>query len=135
MTPLFYVILLLYNMGSMQKIKGKKLRIALLSYRSKTTCGGQGIYIQGLTQALIDLGHDVDVISGPPYSNICSNAKLIKMPSLSLFENPSFFPKKWWRIFLNWPNFIEWFLARLGTCSTHTRCSRGAALSPGMRSR
>ena len=101
----------------MQKIKGNKLRIALLSYRSKVTCGGQGIYIQGLTQALIDLGHEVDVISGPPYPNICSNAKLIKIPSLTIFENQSFFPKKWWRIFSSWANFNEWFLARLGIFS------------------
>ena len=43
------------------------MRIALLSYRSKTHCGGQGVYVRHLTRGLVELGHDVEVFSGQPY--------------------------------------------------------------------
>ena len=46
------------------------LRIALLGYRSHPHVGGQGIYLKFLSQALVDLGHQVDVISGPPYPEL-----------------------------------------------------------------
>src|SRR6516164_11049548 len=35
------------------------MRIALLSYRSKTHCGGQGVYVRHLSRGLVELGHDV----------------------------------------------------------------------------
>ena len=41
------------------------MRIALLSYRSKTHCGGQGVYVRHLSRGLVELGHDVEVFSGP----------------------------------------------------------------------
>jgi glycosyltransferase involved in cell wall biosynthesis len=43
-----------------------KLKIGLISYRSNPHCGGQGVYIRHLSHALSDLGHDVEVIAGPP---------------------------------------------------------------------
>ena len=43
------------------------LRLAYLSYRSKPTVGGQGIYTRHLTKAMVDLGHTVEVFSGQPY--------------------------------------------------------------------
>ena len=43
------------------------MRIALLSYRSKTHCGGQGVYVRHLSRGLVELGHDVEVFSGQPY--------------------------------------------------------------------
>jgi hypothetical protein len=47
-------------------IKGDApLRILLPSYRSDPHTGGQGIYMRLIAKALVDLGHHVDVISGP----------------------------------------------------------------------
>ncbi|MCP4670827.1 MAG: glycosyltransferase family 4 protein, partial [Desulfobacula sp.] len=42
------------------------LKIGLISYRSNPHCGGQGVYIRHLSHALSDLGHNVEVIAGPP---------------------------------------------------------------------
>ena len=43
------------------------MRIALLSYRSKEHCGGQGVYVRYLSGGLVALGHEVEVFSGQPY--------------------------------------------------------------------
>ena len=69
----------------------KKLKIAFLSYRSKPFSGGQGIYVKYLSKALSDLGHEVDVFSGPPYPDLSASVKLIKIPSLGLYEKESKF--------------------------------------------
>ncbi len=69
----------------------KKLKIAFLSYRSKPFSGGQGIYVKYLSKALLDLGHEVDVFSGPPYPDLSASIKLIKIPSLGLYEKESKF--------------------------------------------
>ncbi len=65
----------------------RPLRIALLGYRSDPYSGGQGIYLHYLSKALIDAGHRVDVISGPPYPRLDPRIKLIRLPSLDLFQN------------------------------------------------
>ncbi len=65
----------------------RSLRIALLGYRSDPYSGGQGIYIHYLSKALIDAGHRVDVISGPPYPRLDPRINLIRLPSLDLFQN------------------------------------------------
>jgi glycosyltransferase involved in cell wall biosynthesis len=62
------------------------LRICLLTYRGNPTCGGQGVYIKYLSRALRDLGHWVDVISGPPYPELSENITLHKLPSLDLYN-------------------------------------------------
>tara|TARA_Y100000590_G_scaffold136257_1_gene155997 strand:- start:11942 stop:13177 length:1236 start_codon:yes stop_codon:yes gene_type:complete len=62
------------------------MKIGLLSYRSNPFSGGQGIYIKHLSYSLVKLGHDVDVISGPPYPEVNASVNLIKIPSLDLFE-------------------------------------------------
>lgn len=64
------------------------LRIALLGYRSHPFVGGQGIYLKYLSRALVALGHKVDVFSGPPYPELDENIRLIKVPSLDLYEHP-----------------------------------------------
>ena len=46
------------------------LRIAFLIYRGNRHCGGQGIYTRHLTRELANLGHHVEVLSGPPYPEI-----------------------------------------------------------------
>lgn len=65
----------------------KPLRIALLGYRSQPHAGGQGIYMRYLSKALVEAGHSVDVISGPPYPHLDPRVRLIQLPSMDLFEN------------------------------------------------
>ena len=95
----------------------QKLRIAILSYRSAKYGGGQGVYVRDISHALSLLGHDVDVISGPPYPNLHDNVKLIKLPGLDLFESfvfkdrlRKFFKKK----NKNKDDFYEFFIALIG---------------------
>jgi glycosyltransferase involved in cell wall biosynthesis len=64
------------------------LRIALTSYRSKPHCGGQGVYVRQLSQALVDLGHTVEVFSGPPYPELDERVALTPVPSLDLYAEP-----------------------------------------------
>lgn len=45
------------------------------------------MYLNYLSKALVDAGHCVDVISGPPYPHLDPRVSLIKLPSLDLFEN------------------------------------------------
>lgn len=63
------------------------LRICLLGYRSAPFVGGQGIYVKYLSKALVEAGHQVDVISGPPYPQLDEGVNLIRMPSLDLFAS------------------------------------------------
>ena len=65
---------------------GQPLRIALLGYRSAPFSGGQGVYLRYLSQALVQLGHQVTVISGPPYPHLVEGVKLVKLPSLDLYS-------------------------------------------------
>jgi glycosyltransferase involved in cell wall biosynthesis len=64
------------------------VRIALLSYRSKPHCGGQGVYVRHLSRELVALGHDVEVFSGQPYPALDAGVRLTKVPSLDLYREP-----------------------------------------------
>jgi glycosyltransferase involved in cell wall biosynthesis len=65
------------------------MRIALLSYRSKTHCGGQGVYVRHLSRGLVELGHHVEVFSGQPYPEILDpRVRLTEVPSLDLYREP-----------------------------------------------
>ena len=64
------------------------MRIALLSYRSKPHCGGQGIYVRHLSRELTNLGHSVEVFSGQPYPDLDAGVTLTKVPSLDLYREP-----------------------------------------------
>ena len=64
----------------------QKLNIAISSYRSAPFGGGQGIFIYELSKALQSLGHNVDIISGPPYPNLEPKINLIRLPGLNLFS-------------------------------------------------
>ena len=64
------------------------MRIAMLSYRSKPHCGGQGIYIRHLSRELVALGHEVEVFSGQPYPDLDEGVRLTKVPSLDLYREP-----------------------------------------------
>lgn len=65
----------------------KPLRIALLGYRSNPFSGGQGVYLKYLSTALVEIGHQVDVISGQPYPDLDPRVRLIKLPGLNLYEH------------------------------------------------
>jgi glycosyltransferase involved in cell wall biosynthesis len=65
-----------------------RLRIALLSYRSKPHCGGQGVYVRHLSRELAALGHDVEVFSGQPYPVLDPGVRLTEVPSLDLYREP-----------------------------------------------
>jgi glycosyltransferase involved in cell wall biosynthesis len=70
----------------------RPLRIALLSYRSKPHCGGQGVYVRHLSRELAALGHHVEVLSGQPYpdlDNVAGDGSLVlrKLPSLDLYRD------------------------------------------------
>jgi glycosyltransferase involved in cell wall biosynthesis len=64
------------------------LRVALLSYRSKPHCGGQGVYVRHLSRELVSLGHEVEVFSGQPYPELDAGVRLTKVPSLDLYREP-----------------------------------------------
>src|SRR6201991_2547073 len=65
------------------------MRVALLSYRSKTHCGGQGVYVRHLSRGLDELGHDVEAFSGQPYpGGLAPRGRLTKVPSLALYREP-----------------------------------------------
>ena len=66
----------------------RALRIALLTYRGKPHVGGQGVYIRHLSKALVDLGHHVEVLGGPPYPLLDERVRLIKLPSLDIWAEP-----------------------------------------------
>ncbi|MGV9409032.1 glycosyltransferase family 4 protein [Nocardia sp. NPDC003693] len=64
------------------------MRIALLSYRSKTHCGGQGVYVRYLSRGLAELGHEVEVFSGQPYpEDLDPRVRLTEVPSLDLYRD------------------------------------------------
>jgi len=71
------------------------VRIALLSYRSKPHCGGQGIYLRHLSRELVSLGHEVEVFSGQPYPELDPGVRLTKVPSLDLYREPDPFRTPW----------------------------------------
>ncbi len=64
------------------------MRVALLSYRSKPHCGGQGVYVRHLSRELVALGHDVEVLSGQPYPVLDPGVRLTEVPSLDLYREP-----------------------------------------------
>lgn len=86
----------------------KPLKIALLGYRSHPFVGGQGIYIKYLSAALSALGHQVDVYSGPPYPNVEEPVRLIKVPSLDLFEQRDHVTALRPKHLLSYTDTIEW---------------------------
>lgn len=78
------------------------LKIALLSYRGKPHCGGQGVYVHHLSKALTELGHHVEVLSGQPYPVLDDRVPLHQLPSLDIFNDaypgrmPGFWEIKSW---------------------------------------
>ena len=91
------------------------LRIALLAYRGKPHCGGQGVYVRHLSKALCDLGHHVEVLGGQPYPELDPRVPLVPLPSLDIYNEH--FPMRMpglWEI-KNWKDLLEVSTFSFGT--------------------
>jgi glycosyltransferase involved in cell wall biosynthesis len=86
----------------------RPLRICLFTYRGNPTCGGQGVYIKRLSRALADLGHKVDVASGPPYPILDDDVTLHKLPSLDLYNPEDLFRVPTLKELASPVNLFEW---------------------------
>jgi glycosyltransferase involved in cell wall biosynthesis len=75
----------------------RPLRVAYLVYRGNPHCGGQGVYTRELARELMELGHTIEVFSGPPYPELVDDRQLTRVPSLDLYrpENPFRVPWPW----------------------------------------
>ena len=84
------------------------LRICLLSYRSNPHCGGQGVYLKNLSRALKDLGHHVEVVSGPPGPLLDDGIRVFRLPCLDLYDPEDPFRVPSLRELSNLINLMEW---------------------------
>lgn len=92
------------------------LRVALLAYRGNPHSGGQGVYTRYLAKELAELGHTVEVLSGPPYPEVEDlGIPLQRIESMDLYrpERP-FRPHRWPRDRYDW--------LELGIMSTGAFC-------------
>jgi len=93
----------------------ERLKIALLGYRSNPYSGGQGIYLRYLSQALVDAGHEVDVISGEPYPELSDERiRLIRLPGLNLFEEANHITALRPRHLTSFTDSFEWLSMATG---------------------
>lgn len=83
------------------------LRIALLAYRGNPHCGGQGVYVRHLTRALADLGHHVEVLSGPPYPDLDDRVRLQRVAGLDLYRQPDPFRRPRLAELRHWTHVAE----------------------------
>ncbi len=90
------------------------LRIALLGYRSHPHVGGQGIYLKYLSRALCQLGHKVDVLSGPPYPELDPQVRLIPIPSLDLYATSNHIRALRWHHLRSFSDVFEWWTMATG---------------------
>jgi glycosyltransferase involved in cell wall biosynthesis len=80
-----------------------RLRVALLAYRGNPHSGGQGVYTRYLARELTDLGHHVEVLSGPPYADIDADVVHHKIESMDLYRpDHPFRPHRWPRSSIDW---------------------------------
>jgi glycosyltransferase involved in cell wall biosynthesis len=95
-------------------MSGDRLRIALLSYRGNPRSGGQGVYVRQLSRELRTLGHDVEVIAGPPYPVLADGIRLTRLRGLDLFAEPNPFRTPALRELRGIPDWVEFAGMRLG---------------------
>ncbi|WP_027359786.1 glycosyltransferase family 4 protein [Desulforegula conservatrix] len=92
----------------MNSVPERPLKICLISYRSNPHCGGQGVYIRNLSRALKDLGHDVDVIAGPPDPLLHDDISITKITTLDLYNPNDLFRTPSFEELKQPINFMEW---------------------------
>lgn len=85
-----------------------KLNIGLISYRSNPYCGGQGVYIRNLSRELAKLGHNVEVIAGPPDPLLNDGVKLSMLECLDLYNPEALFRTPSIKELMDPINFVEW---------------------------
>ncbi len=85
----------------------RPLRVALLSYRSKPHCGGQGIYLRHVSRELAALGHHVEVYSGQPYPELEPGPLLRTLPSLDLYRDDDPFRTPGAGEYRDWIDLLE----------------------------
>lgn len=86
----------------------RPLNICMLSYRSNPHCGGQGVYVKNLSQAIHKLGHHVEVVSGPPLPALNNGVRLTPLPSLDLYNPDDLFRVPSLRELSDPVNLVEW---------------------------
>jgi MMP alpha-(1->4)-mannosyltransferase len=84
------------------------LRICLLSYRSHPYCGGQGVYVNHLSKALKALGHQVEVVSGPPVPQLDEKMNFFQLSGLDLYNPDDPFRMPSLKELSDPVNFMEW---------------------------
>ena len=84
------------------------MNICLLSYRSNPHCGGQGVYLKNISRALKDLGHRVEVISGPPDPQLDDDIPLHPLTCLDLYNPANPFRVPTLKELSNPINLMEW---------------------------
>lgn len=105
------------------------LRICLLSYRGNPRSGGQGVYVRLLSQALRDLGHEVEVWSGQPYPELVDGVGLRELPSLDLWNEHSLLKLPPLERLLDPINVLEYVQSRTGAFVEPITFSRRVARS------
>ncbi len=81
-----------------------------MTYRGDPHTGGQGVYTRHVVERLIEMGHHVEVFSGPPYPRLSPSVKLTKLPSLDLFRSPDPFRTPKLREFKSYVDVLEYAL-------------------------
>lgn len=92
----------------MNAVPERPLKICLISYRSNPHCGGQGVYIRNLSRALKDLGHEVDVIAGPPDPLLHDDISITKIRTLDLYNPEDLFRTPSFEELKDPINMMEW---------------------------
>ncbi len=92
----------------------RPLRVALLSYRSKPHCGGQGVYVRHLSRELSALGHTVEVLSGQPYPELEPGPVLTEVPSLDLYRDEDPFRTPRLAEYRDWIDVLEFAAMKTG---------------------
>jgi glycosyltransferase involved in cell wall biosynthesis len=93
---------------NMPNDESRPLKICLLSYRCNPHCGGQGVYLKNLSRALKDLGHQVEVVVGPPQPQLDDDIPYYQLPSLDLYNPDDLFRMPSLKELSRPINLIEW---------------------------
>jgi len=91
----------------MPPAQDRPLRVAMLSYRSKPHCGGQGIYLRHVSREVAALGHHVEVYSGQPYPELEPGPQLRTLPSLDLYRDDDPFRTPGFSEYRDWIDALE----------------------------
>jgi glycosyltransferase involved in cell wall biosynthesis len=87
------------------------------------------VYVRLLSQALRDLGHEVEVWSGQPYPELVEGVELVKVPSLDLWNEHHLLEMPRGRQLLDPINLSEYVQSRLGAFVEPITFSRRVARS------